>query len=157
MSPDSPIRQARQPPQHVAVCAVAQPFTWTARSWPVMYIQDGKQRPPVIAYADITIIITSTSDLPKLERILHHSKRATGALINTEKKSAALRLELQNSALKCCTSSTRLKVRYLTVAASSPHTLQPELQSIKCLTQAANNRELCCIQHVQFMQIFLLS
>jgi hypothetical protein len=101
------------PPQHVAVCAVAQPFTWTARSWPVMYIQDGKPPPLLIAYADdIMIPLTSTSDLPKIQPILHHYKWATGALINTI-KSTALRLGLQDTALKCFTTRTRLKVRYL--------------------------------------------
>lgn len=162
MSPASPIRQARLPPQHVAVCAVAQPLTWTARPWPVMYIQDGKELPPVIAYADdITILLTPTSDVLKLQRVLHHYKWTTWVLINT-RKSTTLRLGLQESVemlyIQYATDGKMLSVTlHSTVDASSSQILQPEVHSIKCLTQAADHRDLCCIQHVRFIQIFLFS
>jgi hypothetical protein len=71
-----------------------------------MYMLEGEQPPLVIAYADnITILLTSTSDIPKPQRILHLYERVTRAL-NNIRKSTALRLGFQDTALNCCKSGT---------------------------------------------------
>jgi hypothetical protein len=50
---------------------------------PGIYISDTTRSSPVLAYADITVLVTRPEDFDTIQQAVHTYEKATGAQLNT--------------------------------------------------------------------------